>query len=251
MEFDYSLDFNQSLLQIFLFSIISTFAIFSIVLIVLGILWLKGYREEPSDELDDLKSLALWKKILGGIGSILFYALFLAIVLMLLIYPFIGLVKQYHLIDLDLIRHEITTGILPLRLSSLAIGSGFVLALLKGIFIVLRTLLTRDKTEDFKGFYTLLGPVQYFFYAIPIILLWVFTLNSHQSQAIALLSWAIAFIIDDWAIINSYTSKYGVRPLRLHVIRLVSFNIGITILSIYCVYKHYNILFALLFFLSF
>ena len=71
---------------------------------------------------------------------------------------------------------------------------------------------------------------QYGIYVYSITGLWIFSIMGRDNTAMAVLGWALFFIVDDWAIIYGYVRIFKGRILLSHRLRLVVFNLFISIL---------------------
>jgi len=167
---------------------------------------------------------------------IILYVLFtLLLVFILLVYPTVNYLTQYKIaFNWKFIETEIRNGIFALRISS------FLLAY-KLLQVLIETGKNRYTNRDLMAYRI----VQYGFYTFPLAVLWIFAATGMQSLSIILLNWAVFIIIDDWSIIEDYSRKINIPPIKAHLIRVVLLDILISIFSIWSIGSHFNPLVAM------
>ena len=92
---------------------------------------------------------------------------------------------------------------------------------------------------------TMNAMLQYSFYMINIIFLWVFIIFQMEGLFTSFLNWAVFFIIDDWLIILKYSELLKGRTLPSHINRIHLFNLGLFICLIIVFYVYFNLIFAI------
>lgn len=174
------------------------------------------------------KNLFISFAIISGNFIIFFIPLFL------LLFPLVNLISQYEVVlRLDFLEAEINSGVLALRISSIMIFINIVLLAGKKYEFIL--------AERISAIY-----FQYVFYGLTLVMLWILTIMSKVSLSTVLLSWAIFFIIDDWAIITSYSNELKTHPIKAHANRILFFNTGILLLLVYTIFIHFGFIISLI-----
>lgn len=155
----------------------------------------------------------------------------------LLIYPIVNLFHQDFL-NLEFYKQELGTGVLALRVSSIILGFQSITTW----SIYRKKIKSRYSDIDNlkplkfgKRKYTLYGrfisrtitffALQFFIYSSIALIIWFnnwFSLIYFERQ---LISWALLFIVDDWAIISDYFLHLKGRVLLMHDARILFFNI--------------------------
>lgn len=199
--------------------------------------------------------------ILGAVFIITFISIFC------LIYPisntlmnFKPYIMNYSFIRIrELLLFEISTGILPLRITSFTIGLNNTITILKTINLEQGHPYNEDSVKElfyFKEFQELkidskiesyrnrmahlyLNISQNTIYLMAALILWIsFYLNIHTIITV-LLSYTLFYIADDWKIIFKYSLAIKGRILKCHSNKIIFFDLLILLQSVYCLYSIY------------
>jgi hypothetical protein len=150
------------------------------------------------------------------------------------------------------LRNELSSGVLALRITSVAVGINAT----RSLFEVLRldplpsepaaakrlfhfreaSLLGTEALTVYRNRFaqTAINLVQSGFYELNLALLWSIKFVSGSSLASALLAWAIFYVIDDWRIIFRFSMALKGRFMREHLLQVSRTNWLISIAGVYC-----------------
>lgn len=176
-------------------------------------------------------------------------------VVFILTYSTLNFILQIHLYS-EVILEEVEKGILFLRISSLLIGLSSLKYYRRFFSERKKSYLDNKYFEKFKEFkdlapvqtfedFTMNAILQYSFYMINIIFLWVFIIFQMEGLLTWFLNWAVFFITDDWLIILKYSELLKGRILPSHIYRIHLFNLGSFICLIIVFYVYFNVVFAI------
>ncbi|MCB0409929.1 MAG: hypothetical protein KDD29_06890 [Flavobacteriales bacterium] len=191
------------------------------------------------------------QKIIGLIGGLLLMC-FLCFSLFALVYPILNLAFQTENLNVAFFKEELSLGIIGIRISSLILAVRCLINFVKLFSIIQKVEFKALKTKyEFEEFIKLKSKledssliikslVQYSFYLIVIISLWVFTISNKNSLSIQVLSWGLFFIIDDWNIIAAYYEQLKGRILRFQKWKIVFFDILLSILLFYSAWDFFS-----------
>ena len=162
--------------------------------------------------------------------------------------------KSMHQID-PYIRYELSTGVLALRITSVAVG----FTATRSLWDALRLDPLPATPDAAKPLYqyteaisagtealpvyrnrfaqTAINLVQSGFYELNILLLWMIKLLHKDSAAVALLSWALFYIIDDWRIIFRFSLALKGRFMREHIRQVNRTNWLIMFAGLWCAWS--------------
>ena len=166
-----------------------------------------------------------------------------------LIYCSFNLISQ-PLLSASFWKAELATGVFAIRVSSYLITYQFLRSLARLAGQKLELLKTRQKRglnyDDSANFTIDRRPeeaglwfgsdiafaavAQFLFYLSVIAALWLNAIDGAHSLALALASWALFFIIDDWVIISEYTDELQVPPIPTHLYKVIGFDIALILL---------------------
>jgi len=81
---------------------------------------------------------------------------------------------------------------------------------------------------------------QYVVFIIALAALWYLTIRGTHTWPVLLLNWALFFILDDWALINSYSSALRGRVHPSAARRIHAFNVLLSVLLIYIAVQEFS-----------
>lgn len=154
-----------------------------------------------------------------------------------------------------LIRAEFASGVFPLRVTAVLVGLQAITSLLK----IATTSAFHLKPEDWKQLFDfaettsvpelppipayrnrfaqyVLNATQCGFYEAAMVVLWWLNIESRRIPAAAVLAWLLFYIVDDWRIMNHYSTAFKGRLLRRHARQVWMTNVAILLLAAYCAY---------------
>jgi hypothetical protein len=172
-----------------------------------------------------------------------------------LLYPILNLTLQYERLlasAIPFFTEEIQNGNLGLRLSAILMGVrglGRIQRLVRGeVFSAPIILAHRSRPSDpvHKFHSSADAPyrdweilAQDGIYLVVITSLWLFVVTNVKSLTIAILSWALFFVVDDWAIIAD-NKEIGREPEKKHSRRITFFNLLLVVLTSYALFSAYH-----------
>jgi hypothetical protein len=133
-------------------------------------------------------------------------------------------------LTLEMIKTEVTSGTLVLRLSSVIIAYHIVrLEIKKLSFLFDRHNDTTKQEQELKKKKIIISETQYLFYGICAAALWQNLLDGQASFYFAsLTAWAMIYILDDWTIIQEYLVDQDIYPSRWLYRKIYLFNFILT-----------------------
>ena len=153
------------------------------------------------------------------------------------------------------LRTELASGVLALRVTSVAVGLTATRSLLEALRLdpLPSTAEATKRLFQFKEAVeidadalsvhrnrfaqTALNLVQSGFYELNILLLWAIKFTSESTLASALLVWALFYIIDDWRIIFRFSLALKGRFLKTHLRQVSRTNWLITLAGTWCAWQ--------------
>lgn len=141
-------------------------------------------------------------------------------------------------------QKEITSGILALRITSLILTYQIARTVVRFIPLRRQLIATRkgrglseDDVADFTTSVTLeerrlwqrndlisLAFFQFSFYLAALTGMWLCAIVGIHTLLAALASWALLFIVDDWAVISDYCHRFGALPITSHAAKVFAVN---------------------------
>ncbi|NES07180.1 MAG: hypothetical protein F6K22_32915 [Okeania sp. SIO2F4] len=161
-----------------------------------------------------------------------------------LIYPVVDLFS-HELLSLNFYQQELISGQFGLRIVSLILGMKTISALLDFVYQKsniktgypeLDNLSVNHPTSKVTAF--VLG--QLFIYQLATFSLWLSNLFLGFLLETKLISWALFFVVDDWAIISDYYKALKGRFFTSHLIRITFFNFLFCVVLPITFYKYFN-----------
>lgn len=193
---------------------------------------------------------------IGTLFGVLLISLGVCISSFLFIYPLYNLILQ-NIFNLEIYKKEISQGTLGLRIASVILGFNC----LKIIYISSEEKMQKNQDKlvsdypDLQTIKPLMDNIsinatiltQKLIYVTIVLLLWVFIFKSKSLLELQVVSWGLFFIIDDWEIISDNLIALKGRILKWHRLRIVSFNIFLSILIISACFRQLdNLLFSII-----
>lgn len=140
---------------------------------------------------------------------------------------------------------DVSTGTLALRLTSLLLAYQLVRAAVRFVprrleLVTARKArgLSEDDVADFTVSVTpeerrlwqrsdlvSLSFFQFSLYLVALAALWVCAIAAVQTLLAALASWALLFIVDDWAVIADYCHRFDSLPMTAHSVKVLCINL--------------------------
>jgi hypothetical protein len=144
---------------------------------------------------------------------------------------------------------EVSNGTLALRLTSLLLtyqliraGVRFVPRRIELVTARKRRGLSEDDVADFTTSVTpeerrlwqrsdlvSLSFFQFSFYLVALAALWACSIAGVHTLLAALASWALLFIVDDWAVIADYCQRFDSLPMKTHSVKVLCINLVLLI----------------------
>lgn len=157
-----------------------------------------------------------------------------------IIYTLMSVPRQ-QMFELSYWQHEIATGTLALRVTSILLTYQLARAIVRFVprrreLVSAREArgLSHDDVADFTSTVTIeerrlwkrndlvsLAFFQFSFYLIALSAMWGCTIAGVHTLFTALASWALLFIVDDWSVIADYCQRFDSLPIPTHAVKVL------------------------------
>lgn len=174
-----------------------------------------------------------------------------------LFYTFVSF-EYKNIMNFDYWRGEINNGYLALRITGIFLTYQMALAVFMRFAPSRKELIRKrhsrglnsddvanfmvDVTDDEKKLWksndiSMFSFYQFLLYLIVLSVIWISVATETHNFAYAILSWALLFVVDDWANISDYCYKFNVIPIKLHAIKINFVNVVLIISSSILLYQ--------------
>lgn len=89
--------------------------------------------------------------------------------------------------------------------------------------------------------FSIINFLHYVFYSSVLISLWFLKIDGTAGLGVALVSWGVFFVVDDWAIVSAYSDMTNYRLRALHLLQLQSVHVLIAVMLCWIVLTNPNL----------